>query len=187
MGLRRQIAPKPCPGSVGPARYHWQINDEMPDHHDFVYLALTLGVSFAVSNTNESTSVGLRCNRSRVSTSGSGVGSTHHPEGATLMADELSQDIRTKLDALIEQARNDDALLSRFREDTTAVLIEAGIPDDTATLLAEHDLGFAEAGSDVAGYMRGGNNTIVAGGYCHFTCDEYSCQISICNMIPLTN
>jgi hypothetical protein len=101
------------------------------------------------------------------------------------MADELSQDIRTKLDALIEQTRNDDALLNRFREDTTAVLIEAGIPGDTAALLAEHDLGFAEAGSDVAGYMRGGGNR--PAGYCHFTCDEYSCQISICNMIPFTN
>jgi uncharacterized membrane protein len=53
MGACRQIAPKPCPRSVGPAPYHWQINDEMPDHHDFVYLALTVGMWFAVSNTTE--------------------------------------------------------------------------------------------------------------------------------------
>lgn len=86
--------------------------------------------------------------------------------------DELAQ-IRALAESVFERARNDEAYLEQLRDDPAATLQAAGIAADAA-----NQIGADELQPEVTGFKPKD---------CTFTCDRYSCIITKCGYVPLSN
>jgi len=84
---------------------------------------------------------------------------------------ELDQ-IRAATEAVLEQARNDEAYRTSLIDDPVGTLAAGGVPADAAEYIGTHELGVAS--EDAAGFMRTGG------------CDGITCYITACSNIPWT-
>ena len=87
------------------------------------------------------------------------------------MNESEQPDIRARVEAFLDQARSDNALVERLRQDPSETLRAAGFDGEDIETLSQ-ELG----GSEVQGFMK-----------CTWTCDRYSCMVTMCGNIPFSN
>ena len=84
---------------------------------------------------------------------------------------ELDQ-IRAATEAVLEQARNDEAARAALLADPVGTLAAGGVPADVAEYIGTHELGVAD--EDASGFMRTSG------------CDTITCCITACSNMPWT-
>ncbi len=89
------------------------------------------------------------------------------------MADMNPDDIRGKIQQVLDKAKGDPQFLDQFKGDPETTLQNSGIDADTARYITNQELNFS--GDDVAGFQR-----------CSWTCDRYSCIATWCGYVPYT-
>ena len=82
-------------------------------------------------------------------------------------------EIRGKLQQVLDQAKGDDNFLNEFKANPQGTLENGGLDADAARYLVDQELNFS--GDDVSGYMK-----------CSMTCDRWSCIATWCNYVPYT-
>jgi hypothetical protein len=92
--------------------------------------------------------------------------------------EESIAQIRATVESVLERARADEAYLAELRDDPERTLSAAGAPDDAARRVALDEFVGAEA--DTEGFAR-------RPGECHYTCDPWTCLVTICAVIPWTS
>jgi len=87
--------------------------------------------------------------------------------------DEIAQ-IRALTESVLERARNDEAYLEELRTDPVATLQAAGLDEVDAKQVGLDEFQFDE----VSGFARA---------ECKYTCDRWTCKITLCGYVPLTS
>ena len=82
-------------------------------------------------------------------------------------------DIRGKLQQVLDQAKGDANFLTEFKANPQATLENGGLEAAAAKHIVDQELNFS--GDDVSGYMR-----------CTMTCDRWSCIATWCANVPYT-
>jgi len=82
-----------------------------------------------------------------------------------------AEQARSDAQKILERAKGDSAFLDQLKNQPVETLQAAGFPLDEAQELSQ-EFGTGE----VSGYMR-----------CTYTCDRWTCIVSFCGNIPLTD
>lgn len=88
------------------------------------------------------------------------------------MSNEEIAQIRALTESVLEKARNDESYLAQLRDDPVATLQAAGVAEDAA-----NQLGVDELQPEVVGFRPK---------ECTYSCDRYSCIVTICSNVPYT-
>jgi hypothetical protein len=90
------------------------------------------------------------------------------------MADMNTDDIRGRIQQVLDNARNDPQFWEQFKGDPEGTFKNAGVDADMAHYIVNQELNFS--GDDVGGFLK-----------CTFTCDRYSCLATWCGYVPYSN
>jgi hypothetical protein len=99
-------------------------------------------------------------------------GETTAMKGSQEMSNQDIDQIRGQVNGVIERAKTDAKFLEQLKNDTAGTLRAAGLPEAAANEASEQ-MGF---GAEVSGYLK-----------CTWTCDRYSCIVTLCGNVPFSN